>query len=644
MSSNKPILSISILISNRLDTIRRCLDSLAPLMQRVSSELILVDTSGNPEVNVICHEYTDQVEKFTWCNDFSKARNTGLKRASGEWFMFLDDDEWIAEYEPLVHFFQSGEYKKYGAANYIVRNFVDKNFINYSDSWVSRLIKIGPNTEFRSKIHEYMYPVEGEIKNIYAIFNHSGYIYATQEEREKHFIRNSSLLLRMIEEEPWHARWKTQLAQEYRFIKKWDKLEELSRKSLYESENEDSSLDRHSVGTFYVAWIEALTNMKKYDEALEISRKAFDDKRITELAEAMLLIQLAFLQYKKDQYQECEKAVKQYFVVKKKLEKDVKALEIQQSALIVSEALDRTKVSKAYYLLMICGIYMEKWDYLTKYFSQLDWKEKVVYVMDDFIPELVKGIGQFGKKPIFVEILSKGYKNSEIRRQLIKEITFWQEKDEVSYQRIIETLAETDADDWFSWYCRIQNNPIEQNFDKLFQTIPNILIPPEDVFAKAEEKGIDIQYYWKNSSFDTWKGSVDDFIEKATIEQIESLSERLMSGGLLGDVRLEYYVVAVARRELVNINLYVKNREQLILRLKEYVEIVLEYYSKYYQEHMFIEYVELMPEEVQIAKIILTFLEYEKSEVKLAAREIKKCVDINSKYAVMVKTVYKYLV
>ena len=310
----------------------------------------------------------------------------------------------------------------------------------------------------------------------------------------------------------------------------------------------------------------------------------------------------------------------------------------------MSEALDRTKVSKAYYLLMICGIYMEKWDYLTKYFSQLDWKEKVVYVMDDFIPELVKGIGQFGKKPIFVEILSKGYKNSEIRRQLIKEITFWQEKDEVSYQRIIETLAETDADDWFSWYCRIQNNPIEQNFDKLFQTIPNILIPPEDVFAKAEEKGIDIQYYWKNSSFDTWKGSVDDFIEKATIEQIESLSERLMSGVLLGDVRLEYYVVAVARRELVNINLYVKNREQLILRLKEYVEIVLEYYSKYYQEHMFIEYVELMPEEVQIAKIILTFLEYEKSEVKLAAREIKKCVDINSKYAVMVKTVYKYLV
>ena len=117
-----------------------------------------------------------------------------------------------------------------------------------------------------------------------------------------------------------------------------------------------------------------------------------------------------------------------------------------------------------------------------------------------------------------------------------------------------------------------------------------------------------------------------------------------MSGVLLGDVRLEYYVVAVARRELVNINLYVKNREQLILRLKEYVEIVLEYYSKYYQEHMFIEYVELMPEEVQIAKIILTFLEYEKSEVKLAAREIKKCVDINSKYAVMVKTVYKYLV
>ena len=89
MNNQKPVLTISLLISNRLDTIPRCLDSLAPIMEAVPSELILIDTSKNSEVHELLLKYTDQVYEFEWCHDFAKARNEGLKRAKGEWFMFF---------------------------------------------------------------------------------------------------------------------------------------------------------------------------------------------------------------------------------------------------------------------------------------------------------------------------------------------------------------------------------------------------------------------------------------------------------------------------------------------------------------------------------------------------------------------------
>ena len=106
---NKQILlTISILISNRPDTVRRCLDSVKPLLAQLPAELILTDTGCGDEVRAIIEEYTDQVIDFEWCGDFSAARNAGLERAKGKWFLYLDDDEWFEDVAPIVRFFNSG--------------------------------------------------------------------------------------------------------------------------------------------------------------------------------------------------------------------------------------------------------------------------------------------------------------------------------------------------------------------------------------------------------------------------------------------------------------------------------------------------------------------------------------------------------
>ena len=106
-NNQKILLTISMLASNRIETLRKSLDSLKPIMEKIPSELILTDTSKDPEIHNILLEYTDHVVEFDWCNDFSKARNVGLKLAKGEWFMFLDDDEWFENVDELVEFFNS---------------------------------------------------------------------------------------------------------------------------------------------------------------------------------------------------------------------------------------------------------------------------------------------------------------------------------------------------------------------------------------------------------------------------------------------------------------------------------------------------------------------------------------------------------
>lgn len=92
-----PILTISILMSNRIDTMKKCLDSIQPLMNVIPSELILTDTGCGHEARKILESYTNNIIDFKWIDDFSAARNVGLKAATGRWFVFLDDDEWFED-------------------------------------------------------------------------------------------------------------------------------------------------------------------------------------------------------------------------------------------------------------------------------------------------------------------------------------------------------------------------------------------------------------------------------------------------------------------------------------------------------------------------------------------------------------------
>ena len=103
-SEKKIKLSIGILVSNQKEYIRKAMEALKPLLEAVPSELIVLDTKGEEgdgSIEIV-RDYTDKVYPFTWCNDFAKARNACLSYATGEWFMYQDDDEWFEDVQEFI--------------------------------------------------------------------------------------------------------------------------------------------------------------------------------------------------------------------------------------------------------------------------------------------------------------------------------------------------------------------------------------------------------------------------------------------------------------------------------------------------------------------------------------------------------------
>ena len=159
----KPTLSISILVSRKRDSLEKCLQSLQPFFDELHTELVVVDTGAPPEALELVKKYTDQVITFPWCDDFAAARNAGLGACHGEWFLYIDDDEWFEDAGDIIRFLKSEDVDQYGRLCYIQRNYSDFSGSAYQDVNVERMERRTEKMRFLHAIHEELVPVEGDI-------------------------------------------------------------------------------------------------------------------------------------------------------------------------------------------------------------------------------------------------------------------------------------------------------------------------------------------------------------------------------------------------------------------------------------------------------------------------------------------------
>lgn len=634
----KPVLSISMLVSDRPDTIRRCLDSLKPIMEAIPCELILVSTSRNEEVHSIIREYTDKIVEFEWCDDFSKARNAGLMQAKGEWFLTLDDDEWFVEPQPVIAFFQSGEYRKFGCANYLVRNFYDAKYQYYSDAWVSRMIRLSKDTHYESKIHEYLYPVEGECKNIEALAYHTGYIFASEEKRLEHFKRNEQLLQKMIQEEPERLRWSVQLLQEYRSVHDYVHMYELGMQCIEAFKNVDNSVDNRDIGTFYVAAAEGKLFLKDEDEAYRIGALAIKDKRTSELCHAYVMLIYGVIFYHKKNWAEAEHAIKTYFQIQDYLNQNPKRLEIQQGALLVAEAFDEMALKKAYSILIVCGLKKQDTEPLRKYFKELGWEQNSVYLMDGFMKDVVEAMAHLKEDDFFVEVMRHAWNHPQLRSNLLGEAAPYEEHDPKGFARLAHYMAQLSENHWYLWYAKIvdaddqaSDSQFLQYVTKLVDSVTNIFCIPNKVIEKTRQRALSIEEAYLQISLEKWEQHWKAYMSDNGAHAIQYTIEKIHAMQTKSDIRYDLVDILEAEHGAFLDNESSDDYETMRQKMKQFADRTVTFTQKYPSEQKMLG---------EVAHKVAHALELEEKNPKEAIQCMADLPQIVPEYALAIK---KYL-
>lgn len=557
-NSEKPILSISLLASNRMDTIPRCLDSLTPIREALPCELIIVDTSNSPEVHECILKYTDIVEKFEWCNDFSKARNVGVDRAKGEWFMFLDDDEWFLDSEPLIQFFLSGEYKEYGFAHYRIYNYGDEAFKTYSSAWVKRLMKLEENTRFHSKVHEYLAPNVGKNKALEAIVGHSGYIYKTEDDRKKHFERNTSLLKLMEEEEPDELRWKIQHIQEYRSIGAWEELENYCKKTIKYLHSKERRIVIYTLAQIYLAYICALVNLGKYQEAKDFYKtcaRMFEEKTFVLRAWANAYMTEAGHRLGDYDYV-CEQAGA-YVESYKLYHNDPKVYAHEELGLVFMDAFTEKTYRIMNSFLLFAKLEIKDYTDIPEVFSNLLWETKNKKLLYDINIKLVDVLVELDDYDMLKVVLQKTMSFSELKTLMFKKLAILKYEDENAFKKVVDIVKEINIWEWYNMYVEfLTSSCFSVDVTRvlgaeLVKGAPNVFQIPVLVLDAFTKYGIEIEELYKELDFATWKNQVVEHFECAKMSQLDKLKERLENSCLKDDVRFGYFMMLYSEQKLV---------------------------------------------------------------------------------------------
>lgn len=619
--SRKLVLTISILISNRPDTVRKCLDSVKPLLEAIPSELILTDTGCGEQVRSIIEEYTDHIIDFEWCRDFSKARNVGLRQAKGEWFLFLDDDEWFEDVSELIDFFRSGEYKKYGLVAYTQRNYLDVSGSTYTDLAVGRTVRLEPDIHFIYSIHECFNRVPGKVKKLHSYVHHYGYAHKTTEEALAHSERNISLLLVEHEKYPENMKHTLQLAQEYNAIGKRRESLELSLDGIEYSKKYTIDME-HCLASLYGNVIECYMELKQYDEAIEKGEDYLKNGAIDPLVKAMIEGLLAGAYLEKRQWEKSIVCVKQFLQAYEK-QQEQEDVYLTYITTVTSDCFEQYNFSLVLGAGVRAAIELNQSNLALAWFQQIDLTSQRIFISNLMVSDIIKALAKAegADETVYLEMCDVLVQRAELVRLLInyiKEAIGEKAEDRVKFARI-------SCEHWYFTILKIQTEKTGQKEDffhiwkQAKDSLPDIV--ENRLWEFAEKCGLSNRELIESVPLYLWKEAVESYCRNAGEEKDGTLNDALMKylpeDTWHLEVWKEHYLYAELLRMAAAASAPGKQSEKEKSDCKEemeklwtaYAAAVYNQAAALYQPEVLQEGEELLPAKVQAAKKTLQLQE-----------------------------------
>lgn len=146
-------ISVCIIAKNEEKHIEECCRRLQPY----GLEIVLVDTGSTDGTAEFARKYTDKIFYFEWCNDFSAAKNYAMEKASHNWILSLDCDEYleILDIDLLQKYMKQ---YPYSAGRILIRNrFTESGQTAFEQVRVSRFFN-RCCYHFEGAVHEQLVP------------------------------------------------------------------------------------------------------------------------------------------------------------------------------------------------------------------------------------------------------------------------------------------------------------------------------------------------------------------------------------------------------------------------------------------------------------------------------------------------------
>lgn len=626
MEQKKYTLTISLLASNRKDTLPKTLNSLKPILDRVSSELIVVDTGCDEELLEIVKQYTDKIVKFEWCKDFSKARNAGLEKAQGEWFMFIDDDEWFEDTTEIVEFFNSDDKDKYGSARYLVRNYTNMEGTDWTDAVVGRVFKLFPGTKFVDAVHERMINTASPTKNFTSYAHHYGYVYKNEEERLKHLQRNISLLEEQVKKEPEKARHYAHLSQEYCTSKEYDKVIDVVERGIKYADISTNEGKRDMSG-LYATRIWALINKAQYEDAFKYAKEYYDSDVCNGLGKFMLCEFMALTQYILDNHEETLKYAEKYFDYKDYFDENPDE-KYAQSTIMIMKADSEENVLRVAVVAFGAAACLGDEINLERYMNYIDFAKDVPLPKPEkCMKSIVNMMVDTSYMGWFAAITNEIIMSESLANMLINAIIDLEKEDKKAFYKVADIMAMTKTEKGYVQYLRIvsaRSDLYTDRLEKLYEGVVNSIsdiINIDNVFwAIAADKNIDVNSMMMNHSINQWTAAVDAWLVNVKVIQLIEKKSALDTVLDANEIHMIYFDAAMAealllRKRLENITLQALEEE-----IKNFIDASMRYYRIIFRENIFEEHPSILPTRCQVA---ILFNKLCKREIEFADAKVQ---------------------
>ena len=261
-------ISVCIIAKNEEEHIEECCRRLAPY----GFEIVVADTGSTDRTVEIAGRYTDRICRFDWCDDFAAAKNFAMEKASHNWILSLDCDEYI---ESINMNALAACMKRHprDAGRILIRNtFTENGQTSCEQVRVSRFVN-RRYYRFEGAVHEQLVPIRtgraaSPAKYVYdapVTVLHVGYD-LTPEQMQAKSRRNIDLLKRELERQGPDPYLYFQLGQSCRRLRDYENA--LSYFDLGLAMDVNPALDY--VQTMVESYGYTLLDLKRYAEALNL--------------------------------------------------------------------------------------------------------------------------------------------------------------------------------------------------------------------------------------------------------------------------------------------------------------------------------------------------------------------------------------